>query len=119
VVEETCGHCRSAGCLREEKALSVKVAAGIDTGDRIRSAGEGEAAEHGGSPGDLYVQVKVEPHPIFTREESHLFCEVPIGFVHTALARETQGPTLGGKVILKGPLPVPRQGKCSACVARE
>ena len=104
VIEESCGHCRGAGRLRQEKTLSVKVPAGVDTGDRIRLAGEGEAADHGGSPGDLYVQVRVEEHAIFTREDSHLFCEVPIGFVSAALGGELQVPTLNGKVVLKLPV---------------
>jgi molecular chaperone DnaJ len=103
VVEEKCSHCRGAGRLREEKTLSVKVPPGVDTGDRIRLAGEGEAGEHGGPPGDLYVQVNVEQHPIFTREESHLFCEVPISFVSAALGGELEVPTLNGKVVLKVP----------------
>ncbi|MGD8206818.1 MAG: molecular chaperone DnaJ [Thiohalocapsa sp.] len=103
VVEEHCRHCRGAGRLREEKTLSVKVPAGVDTGDRIRLAGEGEAGEHGGPSGDLYVQVSVQPHPIFTREENHLFCEVPISFVTAALGGELEVPTLNGKVVLKVP----------------
>jgi len=103
VIEEKCGHCRGAGRLREEKTLSVKVPAGVDTGDRIRLAGEGEAGGHGGTPGDLYVQVNVQTHAIFTREDSHLFCEVPISFVTAALGGEMQVPTLSGKVMLKVP----------------
>ena len=66
------------GRIQEQKTLSVKVPAGVDTGDRIRLAGEGEAGEHGGPPGDLYVEVHVKPHSIFQREDSHLYCEVPI-----------------------------------------
>jgi len=103
VIEEPCGHCRGRGRLQEEKTLSVKVPAGVDTGDRIRLAGEGERGEHGGTPGDLYVQVQVQEHPIFTREDSHLFCEVPIGFVIAALGGEMEVPTLDGKVMLKIP----------------
>ncbi|MCF7984230.1 MAG: molecular chaperone DnaJ [Thiohalocapsa sp.] len=103
VVEEACPHCRGAGRLREEKTLSVKVPAGVDTGDRIRLSGEGEAGEHGGPAGDLYVQVNVQTHPIFTREDSNLFCEVPISFVTAALGGELQVPTLSGKVVLKVP----------------
>ncbi|MCF8005526.1 MAG: molecular chaperone DnaJ [Chromatiaceae bacterium] len=103
VVEEACRYCRGAGRLKEEKTLSVKVPAGVDTGDRIRLAGEGEASEHGGVPGDLYVQVVVEDHPIFKREDSHLFCEVPISFVTAALGGELEVPTLNGKVVLKVP----------------
>ncbi len=103
VIEEPCGHCRGKGKVQEHKTLSVKVPAGVDTGDRIRLSGEGEAGEQGGPAGDLYVQVVVKEHPIFTREDNHLFCEVPIGFVTAALGGELQVPTLNGKVVLKIP----------------
>jgi molecular chaperone DnaJ len=103
VIEEPCGHCRGRGRLQEEKTLSVKVPAGVDTGDRIRLAGEGERGERGATPGDLYVQVHVQEHPIFTREDSHLFCEAPIGFVIAALGGDMEVPTLDGKVMLKIP----------------
>jgi molecular chaperone DnaJ len=103
VIEEPCGHCRGRGRLQEEKTLSVKVPAGVDTGDRIRLSGEGEHGEHGGPAGDLYVQVQVQEHPIFTREDNHLYCEVPIGFVTAALGGEMEVPTLDGKVMLKIP----------------
>ena len=103
IIEEACGHCRGAGRVQEHKTLSVKVPAGVDTGDRIRLAGEGERGPHGGPAGDLYVQVQVQEHPIFTREDSHLFCEVPIGFVEAALGGELEVPTLEGKGVLKIP----------------
>ncbi|MBK1632033.1 molecular chaperone DnaJ [Thiohalocapsa halophila] len=103
VIDDPCKHCRGSGRLREEKTLSVKVPPGVDTGDRIRLAGEGEPGEQGGPPGDLYVQVMVQEHPIFTREESHLFCEVPISFATAALGGEMEVPTLSGKVVLKVP----------------
>ena len=89
--------------MQEHKTLSVKVPAGVDTGDRIRLSGEGEPGEQGGPAGDLYVQVLVREHPIFTREDNNLFCEVPIGFVTAALGGELQVPTLDGKVMLKIP----------------
>ena len=103
VIEEPCGHCRGKGKIQEQKTLSVKVPAGVDTGDRIRLSGEGEPGSQGGHAGDLYVQVLVKEHPIFTREDNHLFCEVPIGFVTAALGGELQVPTLNGKVVLKIP----------------
>ena len=103
VIEEACSHCRGRGRLQEDKTLSVKVPPGVDTGDRIRLAGEGERGEQGGTPGDLYVQVQVQEHAIFTRENSHLFCEVPIGFVTAALGGDMEVPTLDGKVNLKIP----------------
>jgi molecular chaperone DnaJ len=89
--------------VQERKTLSVKVPAGVDTGDRIRLAGEGEAGESGGPPGDLYVQVQVKDHSIFQREESNLYCEVPISFVTAALGGELEVPTLNGRVNLKIP----------------
>ncbi|MFD2110703.1 molecular chaperone DnaJ [Thiorhodococcus fuscus] len=103
VIDEPCSHCRGRGRTQEEKTLSVKVPPGVDTGDRIRLAGEGERGEQGGPPGDLYVQVQVMEHPIFTREDSNLYCQVPIGFVTAALGGELEVPTLDGKVMLKIP----------------
>jgi molecular chaperone DnaJ len=103
VIEEHCTHCRGRGRLQEEKTLSVKVPAGVDNGDRIRLAGEGERGDQGGPPGDLYVQIQVLAHPIFTREDNNLYCQVPIGFVTAALGGELEVPTLEGKVMLKIP----------------
>jgi len=102
-ITDPCEACHGSGRIREAKTLSVKVPAGVDSGDRIRLSGEGEAGENGGPPGDLYVQVNVRPHPIFTREESNLLCDVPIGFVAAALGGELDVPTLDGRVALKIP----------------
>ena len=103
VIEDPCGSCRGQGRVQETKTLSVKVPPGVDTGDRIRLQGEGEAGDHGGPPGDLYVQVHVREHAIFTRDDSHLYCEVPIAFTTAALGGELEVPTLDGKVMLKIP----------------
>jgi molecular chaperone DnaJ len=103
VIPDPCTVCRGSGRVEQQKTLSVKVPAGVDSGDRIRLAGEGESGEHGGPPGDLYVQIQVKPHPIFTREESHLYCEVPISFATAALGGELEVPTLDGRVNLKIP----------------
>jgi molecular chaperone DnaJ len=103
VITETCESCRGEGRVQEHKTLSVKIPAGVDTGDRIRLAGEGEAGEYGGPPGDLYVQINIRQHPIFAREGNDLFCEVPIDFVTAALGGELQAPTLDGQVQLKIP----------------
>jgi molecular chaperone DnaJ len=75
----------------------------VDTGDRIRLSGQGEAGVNGGPAGDLYVQVNVRDHRIFTRETADLYCEVPIGFVDAALGGQLEVPTLEGKVNLKIP----------------
>lgn len=103
VIEDPCPACRGTGKIQETKTLSVKVPPGVDTGDRIRLAGEGEAGDNGGPAGDLYVQVAVREHPIFTRDGSHLYCEVPIPFTKAALGGEMEVPTLDGKVKLKIP----------------
>jgi molecular chaperone DnaJ len=103
IISDPCPKCRGQGRVEEHKTLSVKVPAGVDTGDRIRLASEGEAGESGGPPGDLYVQIQVKQHPIFTREENNLYCEVPISFVTAALGGELEVPTLVGRVNLKIP----------------
>ncbi len=103
VIEDPCPTCHGQGRVQKTKTLSVKVPAGVDTGDRIRLAGEGEAGENGGPPGDLYVQVHVREHPIFTRDDANLYCEMPIPFTRAALGGEVEVPTLDGKVKLKIP----------------
>ncbi len=102
-IEDPCTKCRGNGVVSERKTLSVKVPAGVDTGDRIRLSGEGEAGPAGTMPGDLYVQMSVKSHPIFERREADLYCEIPISFVDAALGAEIEVPTLTGKVKLKVP----------------
>lgn len=109
-VKNPCKSCHGAGSIEEQKTLSVKVPAGVDTGDRIRLAGEGEAGSKGGPAGDLYVQVSVKEHPIFVRDGSNLFCDVPISIVDAALGGELEVPTLDGRVKLKIP-PETQSGK--------
>ena len=103
MVTDPCGDCHGQGRVEEEKTLSVKVPAGVDTGDRIRLSGEGEAGALGGPSGDLYVVVNVRPHPIFQRDGRDLYCEVPISFADAALGGELEVPTLNGRVKLKIP----------------
>lgn len=103
VISDPCGECRGQGRVQEQKTLSVKVPPGVDTGDRIRLAGQGEAGSMGGPTGDLYVQIEVRDHKIFSRDGEHLFCEVPISFVDAALGGELKVPTLDGRVNLKIP----------------
>jgi molecular chaperone DnaJ len=103
VISDPCGDCHGHGRKEKTKTLNVKIPAGVDTGDRIRLAGEGEAGTHGGPAGDLYVQVHVKDHPIFERDGKHLYCEVPISFVDAALGGELEVPTLDGRVKLKVP----------------
>ncbi len=103
MISDPCGSCHGQGRVEEQKTLSVKVPAGVDTGDRIRLTGEGEAGSMGGPAGDLYVVVNVREHPIFQRDGKHLYCEVPISFADAALGGELEVPTLDGRVKLKIP----------------
>lgn len=103
VIKDPCGNCHGQGVVEETKTLSVKVPPGVDTGDRIRLAGEGEASPDGGPAGDLYVQVNVRDHAIFERDGKHLYCDVPIGFPDAVLGGELEVPTLDGRVKLKIP----------------
>ena len=103
MINDPCPDCHGQGRVEERKTLSVKVPPGVDNGDRIRLAGEGEAGENGGPPGDLYVQISVKPHPIFERDGSNLLCQVPIGVATAALGGELEVPTLNGRVKLKIP----------------
>ncbi|MDA1074938.1 MAG: molecular chaperone DnaJ [Proteobacteria bacterium] len=103
VITNPCRGCGGSGRTEIRKTLSVNIPAGVDTGDRIRLSGEGEAGVNGGPPGDLYVQVEVKPHSIFVREGKNLYCEVPVAFVDAALGGELEVPTLNGRVKLRIP----------------
>ncbi len=103
IINDPCHTCRGHGRVRDSKTISVKVPPGVDTGDRIRLSGEGEAGEFGAPAGDLYVHVIVREHDIFTREGSDLFCEIPISFAAAALGRDIEIPTLDGRVKIKVP----------------
>jgi molecular chaperone DnaJ len=103
MITDPCTSCHGQGRVEEHKTLSVKVPPGVDSGDRIRLTGEGEAGAQGGPAGDLYVVVSVREHQIFQRDGKHLYCEVPISFVDAALGGELEVPTLDGRVKLKIP----------------
>jgi len=103
IIAHPCRTCHGNGRVEEEKVLSVKIPAGVDSGDRIRLAGEGEAGPAGTPPGDLYVEVRVRPHPIFVRDGDDLHCEVPIRISQAALGDTIRVPTLGGEVELRIP----------------
>jgi molecular chaperone DnaJ len=103
VIEKPCKECHGRGRQRKQRTLSVKIPAGVDNGDRIRLTGEGDAGRSGAPPGDLYVDIFVAPHPIFSREGRDLACEVPISFATAALGGTVDVPTLDGHVVLKVP----------------
>ena len=102
-ISDPCDDCHGRGRVRKTRTLSVKVPAGVDDGDRIRLSGEGEAGRNGGPSGDLYVEIRVEPHKIFERDGSNLACEVPVSIATATLGGEVELPTLDGTVSLKIP----------------
>jgi molecular chaperone DnaJ len=103
IIEDPCPQCRGTGKVPGERLLRVKVPAGVDTGQRLRLKGEGELGLGGGPPGDLYVQIRVAPHPLFVRDETDVVCEMPISFVQAALGATVEVPTLDGKVRMRIP----------------
>jgi molecular chaperone DnaJ len=103
IIANPCATCEGAGRVRTQKTLSVKIPSGVDEGDRIRLAGEGEPGMNGGPAGDLYVQLHLKPHPVFQRDGDDLHCEMPIGFVTAALGGEIEIPTLDAAAKIKIP----------------
>ncbi len=101
VIGTPCSECHAAGRIKIHKTLSVKIPAGIDEGDRIRLAAEGEAGINGGPTGDLYVVVHIKAHPVFQRDGNDLHCEMPISFTTAALGGELDIPTLDGQAKVK------------------
>ena len=103
IVEHPCATCRGLGQTKAERTLTVKVPAGVETGTRLKLAGEGEAGVRGGGPGDLYVVIVVKEHPLFTRQGDDIYCEVPVSFTQAALGAQIDIPTITGKTTLKVP----------------
>jgi molecular chaperone DnaJ len=102
-IKSPCDTCHGQGRVKATKTLSVKVPAGVDEGDQIRLAGEGEAGESGAPAGDLYVQVRLKPHDLFKRDGDDLHCEMPVSFATATLGGDMEIPTLDGRASLKIP----------------
>lgn len=102
-IRTPCSKCSGSGRCEEERTLSVKIPPGIDTGDRMRLAGEGEAGPAGAPPGDLYIEARVREHPIFQRDGNDLHCEVPIRITQAALGDSIRVATLGGEAEIRIP----------------
>jgi len=96
IITNPCKSCAGAGRTQKERSLSVNIPAGVETGTRIRLAGEGEAGLRGGPSGDLYIFIEVRDHPIFEREAQNLFCRIPVSFGTAALGGEIEAPTIDG-----------------------
>jgi molecular chaperone DnaJ len=96
VVKNPCRVCNGAGRVQKERTINVNIPQGVGDGNRIRLAGEGEAGLRGGPKGDLYIFLSVAPHPLFKRDEEHLYCRVPVSLTTAALGGHVEVPTLGG-----------------------
>jgi molecular chaperone DnaJ len=104
IIKNPCKFCAGAGRVRKDRTLNVNIPTGVETGTRIRLAGEGEAGLRGGPAGDLYIFVEVEPHPIFERDNQNLYCRIPVSMTTAALGGEIEAPTLdGGRTRVKVP----------------
>ncbi len=103
IIEKPCRACGGAGKKEKTSKIKIKIPAGVDTGSRLRSSGNGESGTRGGPQGDLYVVLHVKEHEIFQREGDDLVCEVPVQFVQAALGADIDVPTLTGKVQVKMP----------------
>lgn len=102
-IANPCKSCHGNGRVQKEKVLDVTIPAGVDTGDRIRLTGEGEAGPPGSPAGDLYVEIRVREHEIFTRDGDDLHCEVPIRISQAALGDTVRVPTLKGEAEIRIP----------------
>jgi molecular chaperone DnaJ len=102
-IEKPCTSCRGEGRTLKTTKLNVRIPPGVDTGSRLRSAGNGEAAAAGGTAGDLYIVLTVKEHELFERQGDDLFCEIPIKFTLATLGGSIEVPTLAGKASLKIP----------------
>ncbi len=94
IITSPCSACQGTTVIREKKHMQVRIPPGVDTGTRLRLRGEGEAGTHGAPPGDLYLEIQVAPHPIFTRKGKDLYLRTPLSFVEAALGTEVEVPTL-------------------------
>lgn len=99
VIKKPCGNCKGKGLIRIKKSLTVDIPAGIDDGQRLRLAGQGNDGKNGGSAGDLYLYISVKPHRFFKRDMYDLYCTIPITIVEATLGGEIQVPTPEGETI--------------------
>ncbi|MBQ9274112.1 MAG: molecular chaperone DnaJ [Succinivibrio sp.] len=99
-ISDPCPECHGLGRVLRPRTLNVSIPPGVDTGDRVRLSGEGEAGLNGGIPGDLFVAIVVKRHEIFERDGNDLHCVVPISFANAALGGQVEVPTLTGRINL-------------------
>jgi molecular chaperone DnaJ len=103
IIKNPCAQCQGSGRVREEKNLSVKIPAGVESGTRLKLVGEGGAGVNGGPPGDLYVVIEVKEHPFFQRRGDDLYCQVEISFAQAALGADIEVETIDGREMISLP----------------
>ena len=101
VIKDPCRSCSGSGVTQKTQSLNIKIPAGVDNGSRLKLRREGESGRNGGPPGDLYVVLSVQEHPLFHRQDNDIVCEVPISFAQAALGAEIEVPTIEGKLKMK------------------
>jgi molecular chaperone DnaJ len=102
-ISDPCNNCKGEGRVQRDSRIKLRIPAGVDTGTRLRSTGNGDAGVRGGAAGDLYVFLHVKDHDVFQRDDADLFCEVPLPFSVAALGGELKVPTLDGQSSIKIP----------------
>jgi molecular chaperone DnaJ len=110
IILHPCLSCGGTGRERISRKIEVRIPAGVDTGSRLRLSGEGEPGRGNARPGDLYIYIRVKPHPVFERDGSNILCEIPITFAQATLGAEIDVPTINSKVKMKIP-PGTQNGK--------
>jgi len=105
-----CPACGGTGKRRKTERISIKIPAGVDNGSRVRLAGKGNPGVNGGPPGDLYIEIQLRPHPVFSRKGSDIYCKLPISVTEAALGTRAEVPTIDGAVKMKIP-PGTQNGK--------
>jgi len=103
IITDPCPQCQGKGREKVQRKISMRIPAGVDSGSTVRVSGEGNAGSNGGSPGDLYLNIMVQPHEFFTRNGDDIICELPLDFAQAALGTEVEVATLDGKAKIKIP----------------
>ncbi len=103
IIKNPCEHCHGEGKIKKLRDIEVNIPKGVDEGQRLRIQNGGQAGERGGAPGDLFIYIRIKPHRIFTRQDTNVYCEIPISFVQAALGAKVDAPTIDGKIELTIP----------------
>ncbi len=99
IFAEPCPECRGSGVVRKKRKINIKIPPGVDTGSQLRIRGEGEPGEYGAAPGDLFIVIHVKEHGFLKREGEHLYCEIPVSFIHAILGNKISIPFIGDEEV--------------------